>query len=420
MKPAAWLPVFALVASPFAVIAQEATPQEVPAAPEGLRFQRAEVTVWYIVFEREDKGKWMGWLMGVDPAKARFGNKNNPKPWLAPEDVFFKDGPMAGRFKFIGFDTKEVKSGRTGGTAWLKVAEYEDLKPNKKGWRYSSPHGLPEADIVPNRDRTAVFTLKRDGQAATAEFKVEEFTNFALPPDGPNKDFFLKEVSEEKVVVEYKDQAGAVRQATIAKHVKDPAEALESLSYVRDEAVQWYLVFGLESDGLWAPRLVARLGEKRLDERIVGRAMLRPGDFFFEDHQFMKNRFKFLGLVDKEIKNPKSGLTEKTRVAEFEDRKHNKKGFKYESIKDLPENEIASRAYYDRTAVFAIKVPGKDQAVEFKIEELTNFSLPPDGPGRDFFLKEISPDKVTIEYKDQAGILRSVTIPKRPQEPVKR
>lgn len=416
MKTAAWLPAFALLAAPFVAMAEEAAPQEIPAVLKGLRFQREEATQWYILFGFESEGKWKPIFLGLGPDKKRIFEKDRGEPMLSPGEVFFRKGSVKGRFKFIGIIDKEVMSRRTNSIARVNVAIFEDLKPNKRGRKYESQYGLPDVDIPDHAyyDRTAVFTFKSEGEAETAEFKIEELTDFALPPGAPDKTFFLKEVNEEKVVVEFKDQAGAVRSVTIPKHVKDPVEALEHLSYLRDESVLWYVSFGLEHEGQWAPKLLT-LGARvpRITEPMVSAVpMIKPGDTFFEKDP-MKGRFKFNGFVKREVMNRRTNSMEKVSVAIFEDLKPNKKGLKYESQYGLPEPEIPSHAYYDRTAVLSLKVAGKAQAVEFKIEELTNFALPPQGADKAYFLKEVTPEKVVVEYKDQAGALQTFTLPKR-------
>lgn len=231
MKLSAWLPVFVLIASPFAGMAQEAAPQEVPAALAELSYVREEATQWYVAFNMEHEGKWKPhYVNRASDGKGMF-EKGRGQPWLAPGDIFYKEGPIAGRFKFTGMIEKEVWSRRTNSTENVKVAMYEDLKPNKKGLKYESQQGLPEPEYGAKAyyDRTAVFALKAGDNCKAAEIKVEELTNFALPPGAASKDFFLKEVGEEKVVVEYKDQTGAVRSATIPKRAEEPAAAYKML-----------------------------------------------------------------------------------------------------------------------------------------------------------------------------------------------
>jgi len=95
----------------------------------------------------------------------------------------------------------------------VKFAQYEDLKPNKKGERYESQYGLPEAGLVKKAyyDRTAVFEF--EGK----EFKVEERTRFSLPPGGEGEEYLLKQVTPEKVVVEFKGADGKVMVREIAR-----------------------------------------------------------------------------------------------------------------------------------------------------------------------------------------------------------
>ena len=65
-------------------------------------------------------------------------------------------------------------------------------------------------------DRTAVFSLEALGLSGT-EFKVEENTTFALPPDAPQKDYLLKKVTPASVTVEYPDAQGTRKTVEINK-----------------------------------------------------------------------------------------------------------------------------------------------------------------------------------------------------------
>jgi len=190
---------------------------------EGLRYVREEATKWYVAFGEESDGKWKPWMMGQNENKRHFGNKNNPKPWFAPGDVFFKDGPMAGRFRFLGFSERQVVNRRTMLSQIAKVAEFEDLKPNKKGVKYESQYGLPEAEIdaLASYDRTAVFEVR--GQEGK-ELRVEERTNFTLPSDPSGRSYFLKRVTPESVIVESTGPGGATRSQEIQKAVVPAAD----------------------------------------------------------------------------------------------------------------------------------------------------------------------------------------------------
>jgi hypothetical protein len=100
----------------------------------------------------------------------------------------------------------------------VKFGQYEDLKPNKAGEKYESQYGLPDAQITASAyyDRTAVLDLQAIGYEGK-EFKVEERTKFALPPDAPEKKYTLKKVTPDAIEVEYTDAAGATQTVEIKK-----------------------------------------------------------------------------------------------------------------------------------------------------------------------------------------------------------
>jgi hypothetical protein len=43
------------------------------------------------------------------------------------------------------------------------------------------------------------------------------------------------------------------------------------------------------------------------------------------------------------------------------------------------------------------------QGKEFKVEERTGFSLPPGGEGEEFFLKQVTPERVVVEVTGVDG-----------------
>jgi hypothetical protein len=95
----------------------------------------------------------------------------------------------------------------------VKIAFYEDLKPNKQGMRYQSQAGLPDAELESKAyyDRHAI--LKSGDQ----ELLVEERTLFKLPGDPTGKEYLLKEVTSRGVVVETKGTNGEVITREIPK-----------------------------------------------------------------------------------------------------------------------------------------------------------------------------------------------------------
>lgn len=188
---------------------------ESPAVPderllmlELLAYTRDESTMWYVQFGLESEGKWAPRLVARTADGKRYGDKVSALDMLSPGDTFFKEGLMVGRFKFLGFTERQITSERTKLTNNVKFAEYEDLKHNKKGERYESQYGLPDAQLTQNAyfDRTAVMEFEG------TEFKVEERTKFSLPPGGEDREFFLKQVTPERIVVEF---AGADGKAVV-------------------------------------------------------------------------------------------------------------------------------------------------------------------------------------------------------------
>jgi hypothetical protein len=188
-------------------------PDERVAALDALHFVRDETTIWYVQFGFESQGKWAPRFTGLQADGTKLSNRVSAVEMLAPGDVFFRDGEMAGRFKFLGIVEKEVTSPRTGLTRYVKLAQYEDLKPNKKGERYESQYGLPDAQLEASayHDRTAVMEFQGK------EFKVEERTRFSLPPGGGGQEFFLKQVARDRIVIEFMGADGNVNKREIAR-----------------------------------------------------------------------------------------------------------------------------------------------------------------------------------------------------------
>ena len=173
--------------------------------------------------------------------------------------------------------------------------------------------------------------------------------------------------------------------------------ALDKLSYIRDESTMWYVQFGFESDGKWAPKLIARpFGGKITENKVSALGLFSPGDTFF-DNGFMPGRFKFLGFTERQVTSERTKLVQNVKFAEYEDLKSNKKGERYESQYGLPDAELTKKAYYDRTAV--LEFIGK----EFEVEERRKFRLPPDPAGEEFFLKQVTPERIVVEFAGADG-----------------
>ena len=186
---------------------------------------------------------------------------------------------------------------------------------------------------------------------------------------------------------------------------------IDKLAYLKDESIKWYVQFGLESEGKWAPKLIGETPDKKgFNNRVSAAAMISPGDTFFTDEPF-KDRLKFIGIVQKEVTSKRTNTTQNVNVAEYEDLKPNKKGKKYESQYGLPDNEIDANAYYDRTAVLELRAIG-EAGKEFKVEEGVSFALPPGAPEKNYLLKSVTPEGIEVEYTDAKGEKQIATIPK--------
>jgi Ca-activated chloride channel family protein len=177
---------------------------------DDLGFVLMESTIWYMAFGIESGGKWAPKLVGITADREKFQNRVPATDMLAPGDIFFLDGAMAGRFRFLGIVEQDVTSKRTLLTQKVKFAQYEDLSANKRGQRYESQYGLPEAAYMAaaSHDRTGVLELAVKG-SSSLKFKVEEGAKFALPPDAAEKSYLLKEVTEDRIVIEYPTPTGA-------------------------------------------------------------------------------------------------------------------------------------------------------------------------------------------------------------------
>lgn len=192
--------------------------KSIPALIEKLVYLKDESTQWYVSFGFDSEGKWAPSILGRMPDGKGFKSRVSAVEMLEVGDVFFEDGPMAGRFKYTGMTTKEVSSERTGLTQTKKIGLFEELKPNKAGRKYESEQSLPKGEIDANSyyDRTAVLELRAIGAEGT-EFKVEEGIKFALPSDAEEKNYLLKSVTPEAIVVEYTDADGNTATKEISK-----------------------------------------------------------------------------------------------------------------------------------------------------------------------------------------------------------
>jgi hypothetical protein len=145
-------------------------------------------------------------------------NKTGAADMIAPGGLFFAKGPMMNRFKLLGSEVRKELSKKINIEMDVTIVRIEDQRPNKKGVIYEIPAPLSEERKNEHLkyDRTAIFSLEALGLNGK-EFKVEENTKFALPPDSPKKDYLAKIVTPESVTVEYTNPAGETKTFRLGK-----------------------------------------------------------------------------------------------------------------------------------------------------------------------------------------------------------
>ena len=145
-------------------------------------------------------------------------NKTGAADMIAPGGLFFAKGPMMNRFKLLGSEVRKELNKKINIEMDVTIVRIEDQRPNKKGVTYEIPAPLSEERRNEHLkyDRTAIFSLEALGLNGK-EFKVEENTKFALPPDSPKKDYLAKIVTPESVTVEYTNPAGETKTFRIGK-----------------------------------------------------------------------------------------------------------------------------------------------------------------------------------------------------------
>jgi hypothetical protein len=145
-------------------------------------------------------------------------NKVSAAEMIAPGGLFFAEPPMESRFKLLGSEIRKEYSQKTKAEMEVTIVRIEDQRTNKKGLVYELPSAFPEErkNEYSKYDRTAVLALEALGMEGR-EFKVEENTAFALPPENSNKNYLLKKVSPEAIVVEYPASDGSRKSIEIKK-----------------------------------------------------------------------------------------------------------------------------------------------------------------------------------------------------------
>ncbi len=185
-----------------------------------------------LTFAGDEAVKWVlrpgypgadgGYTFTYDDTLGRSDKTGAANP-IPSGELFFKDGPIKNRFKYLSAETRKELNERMNVEVDVTFVTVEDQKANKLGTKYEVPANFRKANAnqFAQFDRTAVMTLEALGLAGQ-EFKVEENTAFALPPGSEEKNFMLKSVSPESITVEVTGADGAKKSYDIRKGATGP------------------------------------------------------------------------------------------------------------------------------------------------------------------------------------------------------
>lgn len=194
---------------------------------------------------------------------------------------------------------------------------------------------------------------------------------------------------------------------------QDYPSLIAKLSYVGDESVQWVLRPGFEDKGAFTFEYSDGLGKKNK----VGAANPVPaGQVFFADGD-AKGRFKLIGSEVRQVLNEAINANEPVNIVMVEDQRPNKRGTKYEIPSSFRRSDAPKYSHYDRTAILTLDALGM-KGTEFKVEEYTEFSLPPGGEKKTYKLTEVTPDQITIETIEKDGTKKTYRFAKGGSGPI--
>jgi hypothetical protein len=188
--------------------------KSIPELIAKLMYVKADSMVWVVRPGFETEGRF---AFSYEDSKLQT-NKLAAGEMIGPNELFFVKEPMAQRFKLLGSEVRKEMNKATKIETDVTIVRIEDQRPNKKGTIYEIPSPLTEAKKAQHVkiDWTGVFSLEAL-ELNGKEFKVEENTTFALPPNAPKKDYLLKKINQESVTIEYTDSKGTLKTVAIKK-----------------------------------------------------------------------------------------------------------------------------------------------------------------------------------------------------------
>ncbi len=182
---------------------------------------------------------------------------------------------------------------------------------------------------------------------------------------------------------------------------------ITKLMFVKEDSLTWVLRPGYGLDGSFP---IVYEDSKGGANKAGAAEMIAPGTLFFSKG-VMANRFKLLGSEVRKELNKKINIEMEQMIVRIEDQRPNKKGTVYELPAPLSDQRKNDYRQYDRTAIFSLEALGLN-GKEFKVEENTTFALPPSNPNKNYLVKAITPESVTIEFYNAAGDKKTLRINK--------
>lgn len=193
---------------------------------------------------------------------------------------------------------------------------------------------------------------------------------------------------------------------------KDYPSLLSKLSFVGDESVQWVLRPGFEDNGAFTFEYNDGLRGKN---KVSAASPISPGQIFFADGD-AKGRFKLIGSEHRQILNEATKVMVDTLFVKIEDQRANKLGMIYE-IPSMFRKGDRNFSHYDRTAIITLDALGM-AGNQFKVEENTEFSLPPGGEKMNYKVTEVTPDRITVDAIGKDGKKKSYRFSKGDKGPL--
>ncbi len=180
------------------------------------------------------------------------------------------------------------------------------------------------------------------------------------------------------------------------------------LKYVKDKSLQFLLSF---SSSIGPQQYQFKYADSTdASKTYRTKEFIGDGGTLFTEGP-CKDRFRLKKVETKTTQNEKTGINETIEWAFIEDLRPNKVGRIYEIPRRLRDSDLNKYYQYDRTAVLNLAAIGEG-GKEFEVEEYTSFSLPFNKGDKKYRLILVSPESITVEWKDADGKTQQLEIKK--------